>query len=82
MPSMTLSLVKKTAMSLVLAALVAVPLTAIDVWDQASEDDNTFGTDNGLTHGTEQLHDLGAEAGWPTRIGTSSPTRLARPTKC
>jgi hypothetical protein len=45
------------------AILAAVPLGAIDVWDAATEDDNSTGTDNGLTHGTEQLHDLGAEAG-------------------
>jgi hypothetical protein len=45
------------------ALLAAAPARAIDVWDQATEDDNTFGTDNGLTHGVEQLHDLGAEAG-------------------
>lgn len=36
---------------------------AIDVWDQATEDDNGVGTDNGAIHGTEQLHDLGAEGG-------------------
>jgi hypothetical protein len=41
----------------------AAPARAIDVWDQATEDDNTVGTDNGLTHGTEQTHDLGANAG-------------------
>jgi hypothetical protein len=63
MPSLTPSLTKKIAMSMLLAAVVAGPVTAIDVWDQASEDDNGVGTDNGLTHGTEQVHDLGAEAG-------------------
>lgn len=45
------------------ALLFAAPARAIDVWDAATEDDNTTGTDNGATHGTEQLHDLGAEAG-------------------
>lgn len=44
-------------------ALAGVSASAIDVWDQSTEDDNTIGTDNGLTHGTEQTHDLGAEAG-------------------
>lgn len=48
---------------LAVTALFAAPATAIDVWDQASEDDNTTGTDNGLTHGSNQLHDLGAEVG-------------------
>jgi hypothetical protein len=42
--------------------LAAAPARAIDVWDQSTEDDNTSGTDNGLTHGVEQAHDLGAEA--------------------
>ena len=37
----------------------------LDVWDQATEDDNAVGTDNGITHGTEQTHDLGANAGSP-----------------
>ena len=60
MPSMA----KKAVMSALLAAAVAVgPVSAIDVWDQSSEDDNSIGTDNGLTHGTEQVHDLGAEGG-------------------
>lgn len=36
---------------------------AIDVWDAATEDDNTTGTDNGAIHGTEQLHDLGNNGG-------------------
>lgn len=31
---------------------------AIDPWDAATEDDDSNGTDNGLTHGTEQVHDL------------------------
>jgi hypothetical protein len=43
--------------------LAAAPARAIDVWDQATEDDNTVGTDNGAIHGTEQLHDLGANPG-------------------
>ncbi|MET0551684.1 MAG: hypothetical protein ABW221_01510 [Vicinamibacteria bacterium] len=42
--------------------LAAAPARAIDVWDQATEDDNSSGTDNGLIHGAEQLHDLGAVA--------------------
>jgi hypothetical protein len=40
----------------------AAPARAIDIWDQATEDDNTTGTDNGAIHGTLQIHDLGAEA--------------------
>jgi hypothetical protein len=60
MPNIT----KRLGLSVLLAAAVAVgPVFAIDVWDQSSEDDNSIGTDNGLTHGTEQLHDLGAEGG-------------------
>jgi hypothetical protein len=43
--------------------LAAAPARAIDVWDQATEADNSSGTDNGITHGTEQTHDLGANAG-------------------
>jgi hypothetical protein len=43
--------------------IAAAPARAIDVWDQSTEDDNTSGTDNGLTHGVEQAHDLGANAG-------------------
>jgi hypothetical protein len=45
------------------ALLAAAPARAIDVWDSATESDNTVGTDNGAIHGTEQLHDLAAEAG-------------------
>jgi len=60
MPNMT----RKVGLSLLLAAAVAAgPVFAIDVWDQSTEDDNGTGTDNGLTHGSEQLHDLGAEGG-------------------
>jgi hypothetical protein len=36
---------------------------AVDVWDAASEDDGGIGTDNGAIHGTEQIHDLGNNAG-------------------
>lgn len=45
------------------ALLAAAPARAVDVWDQATENDNSTGTDNGLIHGTEQLHDLGANGG-------------------
>ena len=38
-------------------------LQAVDVWDAATEDDGGTGTDNGAIHGTEQLHDLGANPG-------------------
>jgi hypothetical protein len=47
--------------ALLATGLAVAPLLAIDVWDQATEDDNGSGTDNGLIHGTEQLHDLCAE---------------------
>jgi hypothetical protein len=42
--------------------LVAGPARA-DVWDTAAESDNTAGTDNELVHGSEQVHDLSAQAG-------------------
>ncbi len=40
--------------------LAAAPARATDVWDQSTEADNSSGTDNGLVHGAEQIHDLGA----------------------
>jgi len=43
-------------------ALAAAPAIA-DVWDTASESDNDVNTDNELTHGTEQVHDLGVQPG-------------------
>lgn len=42
------------------ACLLATPIVRADVWDSATETDNTSGTDNGLTHGVEQAHDLDA----------------------
>ncbi|MET0551685.1 MAG: hypothetical protein ABW221_01515 [Vicinamibacteria bacterium] len=52
--------------ALVGACLVAAaPARAIDPWDQATEDDNGAFTDNGLTHGTAQQHDLDAEGTIP-----------------
>lgn len=45
------------------ALLLTTPARAVDVWDAATEDDSGIGTDNGLTHGSEQLHDLGANPG-------------------
>lgn len=55
---------KVSLASLACAALFAcAPAFAVDVWDQSTEDDNSAGTDNGLVHGAEQVHDLGAEAG-------------------
>lgn len=45
------------------ALLCGALVQAIDVWDQSTEDDNGTGTDNGAIHGTEQIHDLGAEGG-------------------
>jgi hypothetical protein len=41
----------------------AATARAVDVWDAATEDDGTVGTDNGAIHGTEQIHDLGANPG-------------------
>ena len=41
--------------------LAAAPARAIDPWDAGSEGDNSSGTDNGLTHGSEQVHDLDFE---------------------
>ena len=46
--------------------LAAAPARAIDPWDAATEDDNGSFTDNGLTHGTQQVHDLDAEGAGPT----------------
>jgi len=34
-----------------------------DVWDTATDNDNSAGTDNELIHGTDQIHDLGAQPG-------------------
>lgn len=42
--------------------LLAGPVRA-DVWDTASESDNDVNTDNELVHGSEQVHDLSAQAG-------------------
>lgn len=47
---------------LVAVALAVGPVTA-DVWDTATDSDNTFDTDNELIHGTEQVHDVGVQAG-------------------
>lgn len=46
---------------LVCFAAAAVPLA--DVWDTATDHDDNSGTDNELTHGTRQLHDLGVRPG-------------------
>ena len=49
-----------------LTLLAAAPARAIDPWDAGTEDDNNptglFATDNGLTHGSEQIHDVDFEA--------------------
>jgi hypothetical protein len=42
-------------------ALTAMPYA--DVWDTASDNDDSSGTDNELIHGTEQIHDLAARPG-------------------
>jgi hypothetical protein len=44
------------------AALCAAPVSA-DVWDVAGDSDDNSGTDNELTHGTNQVHDLGVRPG-------------------
>ena len=44
--------------------LAGAPMAAAsDDWDLASEDDNTLGSDNELGHGSQQVHDLEANAG-------------------
>ena len=48
------------ALGLLLGAGTA---SATDYWDLATATDNGIGTDNELGHGTEQLHDLEANAG-------------------
>ncbi len=42
-------------------ALAAVPYA--DVWDSASDNDDSSGTDNELIHGSNQIHDLGVRPG-------------------
>lgn len=42
-------------------ALAAMPYA--DVWDVQTENDNSASSDNELTHGSAQIHDLGALAG-------------------
>ncbi len=44
-----------------IVALAAIPYA--DVWDTASDTDDTSGTDNELIHGTSQIHDLGVRPG-------------------
>jgi len=46
---------------LCIVALTAIPYA--DVWDVASDSDDTSGTDNELIHGTSQIHDLGVRPG-------------------
>ena len=46
---------------LVCFAAAAVPLA--DVWDSAADNDDSASTDNELTHGTRQVHDLGVRPG-------------------
>jgi hypothetical protein len=53
---------KQWSWMLVAVALAVGPVTA-DVWDTATDSDNTIDTDNELIHGTEQVHDVGVQAG-------------------
>jgi len=46
-----------------LAVLGASTAWPTDYWDLATDPDNGIGTDNELSHGVEQLHDLEASAG-------------------
>ena len=45
------------------AALGSTQTGRADVWDSASDNDNTANTDNEITHGFSQVHDLGAQPG-------------------
>jgi len=48
---------------LALGFLLAGATARADVWDTQADNDNGFGTDNELVHGTYQIHDLGALPG-------------------
>jgi len=49
----------KTTAALALASvLVPCPAARADEWDQGTDSDNFPGTDNGLRHGSEQVHDM------------------------
>jgi len=49
---------------IILALVVAAGgPAAADVWDNATDTDNTIGTDNRLVHGAVQVHDLAAPGG-------------------
>jgi hypothetical protein len=50
-------------LSVIAAAMLAVPPLHADVWDTASDSDDNTGTDNVPIHGTVQVHDLGARPG-------------------
>ncbi len=45
------------------AALGVAGLAGADVWDVSTGNDNGPGTDNEITHGLSQLHDLGVQPG-------------------
>jgi hypothetical protein len=49
---------------LVLGATVLAPPAVADEWDQGSDPDRDASTDNVLFHGSEQMHDLGAQVGF------------------
>jgi hypothetical protein len=56
---------KRFPVGLLAAALLclAPPTTRADVWDLGTDNDNVSGSDNELTHGLDQVHDLAAQAG-------------------
>jgi hypothetical protein len=54
----------KTLFALAFASVLGLASTAgTDVWDTAADNDNGNGTDNEITHGFSQVHDLGAQPG-------------------
>jgi len=54
----------RIALAAAFAALAGLASTAgADVWDTAADNDNGSTTDNEITHGFSQVHDLGAQPG-------------------
>lgn len=54
---------RRALWSYIAALALAASPAAADVWDVQGDNDNTFGTDNELIHGTVQTHDLGVLPG-------------------
>ena len=50
--------IRTTTTLLALSALLAAGSARADEWDQGADPDNFPGTDNGLRHGSEQVHDM------------------------